>query len=85
MIVFFGDKVKFAVPESRIFNIIQSGNIVKISYSSGEITWLGDSGDSVAPKIENYLVKYESEELAIKNFRDYYVACETRKGAFYFG
>lgn len=83
MIVFFGDSTKVAIPDNRIYKVVLSGNKITVYYDGGDITWLTES--VAVPQILNAVIYFDSEELATKNFRDYYTACDLKKGAFYFG
>lgn len=83
MFIFVGKKMKIAIPESKILHIIYDEKTIDIFYDTGEIC--SDDGVTTYSKIEVFNVKFDSEELALQNFRDFYEACESGKNAFYFG
>lgn len=83
MMIFFGDESKVAIPSSRIYKVLLSGNKITVYYDGGDISWLNEN--VAVPQILDATIYYESAELATKNFRDYYAACDLKKGAFYFG
>lgn len=83
MMVFFGAKMKVAIPESHIYKIVLNENEITIFYDGGD-TCILDDGVAVYPKVEKISFKFDSEELALETFRSYYEACEKGKNAFYF-
>jgi len=82
MMVFFGAKMKVAIPESRIYKIVLNENSITMYYDGGDIININDYIS--APAIEDITFKFDTEELALETFRSYYEACEKGKNAFYF-
>lgn len=74
---------KIAIPKERIYQVRQVGCKIEIFYDSGDITWLNET--QFCKQISSETVKFDSEELAVENFRSYYNACIKGSGAFYFG
>lgn len=83
MMLFFGGEIKTAIPESRVFKMMLVGKELTVFYNSGDISWIDDN--TTVPQLGDITVRYDTEELAVQNFRDYFAACEKKKGAFYFG
>lgn len=74
---------KFAIPDSRIFQIVQWQKDITISYKSGDITWLNDS--IAQEKLETVICHFESEEDAEECMRNFFRVCEQGRNAFFFG
>lgn len=83
--VIFGNNSSgtFSIPFARVYQISQRGKIISISYQGGEFTWLDE--EKFVPKINHEDIHFDTEELANIQMRAFYKACETNKGAFFFG
>lgn len=83
MFIFFGNEMKVAIPDSKIFKIVLFDTKITIFYDNGD--YFQDENNAYNTKVESFSIKFDSYELALQNFRDFYAACESGKNSFYFG
>lgn len=83
MMLFCGEGIKRVIPENRVFDIFQYGNQISIHYDNGEYVQMEDG--TYVKKISTATVHYPDDDDATAVMREYFKACEKRKGAFFFG
>lgn len=84
MVIFINNKLgTVAIPFERIYQIEQQKNKILISYHGGEFTWLDE--EKFVPSVNHEDIIFENEQLANTQMRYFYKACESNKGAFFFG
>lgn len=72
MLLFMGNESKLAIPLQRVYYISQTQNKISIVFDNGE-----------SPDAKT--INFDNEEFASESMRNFYMACEKNKGAFYFG